>query len=325
MAIDTWGDKPKSQIDASTVDEEIDAKIDDHLADPDAHLEVGQSLQSHKASEIIDHLAKSIVEDKIDDLAISSRCITTDQIVGKDIRTATDVGSTVDGVKMVPTGIEMWQGGDKKVDIPISGDPIFKGNVKVNSLEYLKYTLNTYFESLDGFVKSSVNVYSSFGALSITPGTEANSWERLYSEGELQASLFCDYSKNPIFDTTVLLYFTGQFRAFIGSASSETGFGVCFKFTENYVYACWKDENDVIHTDQIHATPNEEYHRYRIEVESGVEVRWYIDGVLVVTKTWAQIGSISSINTIIGFYIKNLTVDEYAHLHSINALFQQDF
>lgn len=66
-----WGDKPKSAVDPSTVDQEIDLKIQDHLDDPDAHLEVGQSLQSHKASEIIDHLARSIVTDKIKELAVT--------------------------------------------------------------------------------------------------------------------------------------------------------------------------------------------------------------------------------------------------------------
>lgn len=62
---DTWGELPKSQTDNSTVDQEIDSKIQDHLDDPDAHIETGQSLQSHKASEIIDHLAGSIVNDKL--------------------------------------------------------------------------------------------------------------------------------------------------------------------------------------------------------------------------------------------------------------------
>jgi hypothetical protein len=65
MAIDIWGDKPKSQTDATTVDEEIAALIQAHEDDEDAHLEAGESLQSHKASEIIDHLALSIVNDKI--------------------------------------------------------------------------------------------------------------------------------------------------------------------------------------------------------------------------------------------------------------------
>jgi len=62
---DIWGDLPKSQIDPTTVDEEIDEKIQTHMDDPDAHIETGQSLQSHKASEIIDHIARSVVRDKL--------------------------------------------------------------------------------------------------------------------------------------------------------------------------------------------------------------------------------------------------------------------
>jgi len=72
---DTWGDLPKSQIDPSTVDQEIDSKIQTHLDDPDAHIEEGQSLKSHKAAEIIDHLAKSIVEDKLADMSVSPRSL----------------------------------------------------------------------------------------------------------------------------------------------------------------------------------------------------------------------------------------------------------
>lgn len=65
MAIDIWGDKPKSQIDSTTIDEEIASLIEAHNDDEDAHLESGQSLQSHKASEIIDHLAYSVLRDKL--------------------------------------------------------------------------------------------------------------------------------------------------------------------------------------------------------------------------------------------------------------------
>jgi hypothetical protein len=65
--METWGDKPKSQVDNSLIDDAIAAAIAAHKADPDAHLEVGESLQSHKASEVIDHLARSIVSDKLED------------------------------------------------------------------------------------------------------------------------------------------------------------------------------------------------------------------------------------------------------------------
>jgi hypothetical protein len=61
----TWGSLEKSQVDPSTIDEEIDTKIQDHLDDPDAHIETGQSLQSHKAAEIIDHVVGSVLADKL--------------------------------------------------------------------------------------------------------------------------------------------------------------------------------------------------------------------------------------------------------------------
>lgn len=61
-----WENLPKSQSDAATILEAVAAAIDAHNADADAHLDVGGSLQSHKASEIIDHLALSIVADKLE-------------------------------------------------------------------------------------------------------------------------------------------------------------------------------------------------------------------------------------------------------------------
>lgn len=63
--MEVWGDKPKSAVDPTTIDEQIASDIQDHLDDPDAHIEIGQSLQSHKASEIIDHIARSVVRDKL--------------------------------------------------------------------------------------------------------------------------------------------------------------------------------------------------------------------------------------------------------------------
>jgi len=65
MADPNWGMLNKSQIDDTKIDQEILDFIDFHNDDPDAHVEAGQSLQSHKAAEIIDHLARSIVDDKI--------------------------------------------------------------------------------------------------------------------------------------------------------------------------------------------------------------------------------------------------------------------
>lgn len=60
-----WGLLSKSLVDNEKIEEAINRLIAAHNADETAHLDVGQSLQSHKASEIIDHLASSIIADKI--------------------------------------------------------------------------------------------------------------------------------------------------------------------------------------------------------------------------------------------------------------------
>ena len=69
MTVTNWGELNKSQIDPEKIEEAIDRKIGNHNDEPDAHLEPGQSLTSHRASEIIDHVARSIVNDKIIEVA----------------------------------------------------------------------------------------------------------------------------------------------------------------------------------------------------------------------------------------------------------------
>lgn len=65
MALPVWGNLEKSQIDNEKIEEAIARLIQAHEDDPDAHIEIGESLQSHKAAEIIDHLVASIIADKI--------------------------------------------------------------------------------------------------------------------------------------------------------------------------------------------------------------------------------------------------------------------
>jgi len=64
---ETWGLLPKSQTNDELIEAAIVRLIAEHNNDETAHLGTGQSLQSHKASEIIDHVAASIVADKIKD------------------------------------------------------------------------------------------------------------------------------------------------------------------------------------------------------------------------------------------------------------------
>lgn len=65
MSINVWGNLAKAQDDPEKIEEAIARIIEEHNDDPEAHLGENQSLQSHKASEIIDHLAHSIITDKV--------------------------------------------------------------------------------------------------------------------------------------------------------------------------------------------------------------------------------------------------------------------
>lgn len=153
MSSVTWNLLPKSQDDPETIEQAIARIVDEHNENEEAHLDTGQSLQSHKASEIIDHVAESIIEDKIKDGEITGVKITNNQILGKDFRTAENVGEGVDGVKFNSSGIEMWQNGEKKVDIPVSGDPTFKGKATVKSLSFSRFTRLIPFESKDAYTE----------------------------------------------------------------------------------------------------------------------------------------------------------------------------
>lgn len=60
-----WGTLNRALNDPTLIDEAIGQAVAAHNDDPDAHLGDEQSLQSHRAAEIIDHLAESVVNDKI--------------------------------------------------------------------------------------------------------------------------------------------------------------------------------------------------------------------------------------------------------------------
>lgn len=68
-----WESIPKSQSDPQTITEAVAAGIAVHDADPDAHMAELASLEAHRDSEIIDHLAESVVNDK---LAATTRAFT---------------------------------------------------------------------------------------------------------------------------------------------------------------------------------------------------------------------------------------------------------
>lgn len=60
-----WAGLQRATNDSTTIDQAIAEGVEQHNNDPAAHLGADQSLQSHRASEIIDHRAESVVNDKI--------------------------------------------------------------------------------------------------------------------------------------------------------------------------------------------------------------------------------------------------------------------
>jgi hypothetical protein len=72
MPITNWGELTKALDDPETIEEAIERLILAHDENPDAHLGANGSLLSHKVSEIIDHLAGSIIADKFGKFALEA-------------------------------------------------------------------------------------------------------------------------------------------------------------------------------------------------------------------------------------------------------------
>jgi len=66
MSSVTWGMLPKNQEDSETIEQAIARIVEEHNENNEAHLAEGQSLQSHKAAEIIDHLVRSVKLDNLE-------------------------------------------------------------------------------------------------------------------------------------------------------------------------------------------------------------------------------------------------------------------
>ena len=64
MSTEVWGQLPKAQDNDDTIDDAIAAAIAAHESDAEAHLGEGESLEAHRAFDIVDHPAGSVLTDK---------------------------------------------------------------------------------------------------------------------------------------------------------------------------------------------------------------------------------------------------------------------
>jgi hypothetical protein len=74
-----WQNLAKNQSDPEKVEQAVDRKIQNHNDDVNAHLGENQALTSHRAEDIIDHLASSIVMDKIRDFNVGRSKLVSDK------------------------------------------------------------------------------------------------------------------------------------------------------------------------------------------------------------------------------------------------------
>lgn len=81
MSLPVWGLLEKSQIDPEKIEEAIARLILAHDNNPDSHLGATGSLLSHKAEEIIDHIADSIIADKIKDGEVNLAKLSADKFI----------------------------------------------------------------------------------------------------------------------------------------------------------------------------------------------------------------------------------------------------
>lgn len=286
MSVFTWGMLPKSQTDPEKIEEAIRRMIQEHNNDPEAHLGPSGSLQSHKAAEIIDHLAASIVADKIKNGEITSEKITTNQIVGKDFRTAENVGPDVDGVKFNSDGIELWQGGELKVKIPVFGDPIFRGILKVYVLDYLRDVLRGWFGNYTGW-DTSGNITATPRGVSLATAAAVNSRACIYTDA-LQVGM----NGSPFMQVKMWLsHNTNQIVYMVFGTSPEE------YPDEDVNHIGWKVVNGTLYASvrkqgternfQISGVSlgNYQRHIFTVERKGDDYIKWYVDGELKYTLT----------------------------------------
>ena len=69
MPMVVWGELTKSAIDSTKIEEEIDARITSHNEDPDAHGLADMALYAHRSGDVLDHIAESVKNIKIQKMA----------------------------------------------------------------------------------------------------------------------------------------------------------------------------------------------------------------------------------------------------------------
>lgn len=146
---DVWGLLPKSQDNPETIEEAIARIVGEHNDDETAHTGAGQSLAVHRESEVIDHLAGSILADK--QSAIQRQV--TNAFVGAS--TMSSIGDfSVEGVGAVRLYVEYGAVNHSQLSADYSG-----GGIVLNT------DVDMYYQALVFFDLSNTSYTSYWGFL----------------------------------------------------------------------------------------------------------------------------------------------------------------
>jgi hypothetical protein len=145
MSNPTWGLLAKSATDNETIEEAITRIVLAHNNDEEAHLDIGQSLQSHKASEIIDHLAESIVFDKLKRFSVNLEKFVGDEFMMMSCFESFDNWNDKQAsAGSAAVGGIMWVG---MMTGALANDYIQLGNQAPTGASFLDFTRNMLFQT----------------------------------------------------------------------------------------------------------------------------------------------------------------------------------
>lgn len=201
---------------------------------------------------------------------------------------------------------------------------IFRGAVKVGSLEYSKFTVQSSFESLDGWITESTGQFNSLGYVEISTTSTINNIQGITAPADDQFTLTPDVTKNPIFETVIYVSGAGSFDARIGMGELDSDNGVGFKLTNSVLSALWFDDSNVEHLTTISGITTTDLNRYRIEINNGTDIRWYVNEVLEYTLDVTSIVVNVAQGNMIKFWIKTLA-SSVARIGAYRVLYQQNY
>lgn len=172
MSLPVWGNLQKSQVDPEKIEEAIARLIQAHEDDPTAHVMAGESLESHRAAAIIDHVVASIIADKIKDGEIAQRKLRDDSY-------------------FIFTAFESLDGWEKDIDAggaAVAGllaTSLYTGNVANKTAQIRAFSFsgsgvvnfgkNPFFQTSLKF-NSDTTQEAHFGSGDYDPGVEESKW-----------------------------------------------------------------------------------------------------------------------------------------------------